>query len=118
MFRFLALELASRKILEFPQQPGPRKFICEKFTACSSPNTKAKIIESFIDPKGTVRVVIATVAFGMGLDTPNVRQVVHWGPPEDLELYVQETGRGGRDGAQTTATTQRIFLELDTQHMP
>ena len=104
VFRFLALELASRNILEFPQQPGVRKFVCEKFTACSSPKTKSNIIESFTDPKGTVRIVVATVAFGMGLDTPNVRHVIHWGPPSDIELYVQETGRGGRDGAKTTAT--------------
>ena len=82
-----------------------RKFVCEKFTACSSPKTKSNIIESFTDPKGTVRIVVATVAFGMGLDTPNVRHVIHWGPPSDIiELYVQETGRGGRDGAKTTAT--------------
>lgn len=47
---------------------------------------------------------MATVAFGLGLDSPNVRHVVHWGPPEDLELYVQETGRGGRDQNFSTAT--------------
>ena len=40
----------------------------------------------------------------MGLDTLNVRHVMHWGPQNDLELYVQETGRGSRDGAKFTAT--------------
>ena len=104
IFQFLTLELASRNVFEFRDEPGPRKFICEKFTACSSPKTKRNIIDSFTRPNGVVRIVIATVAFGMGLDTPNVWQVIHWGPAEDLELYVQETGRGGRDGAPTRVT--------------
>lgn len=39
----------------------------------------------------------------MGLDSPNVRTVIHWGPPEDLEMYVQETGRGGRDNILSDA---------------
>lgn len=46
---------------------------------------------------------MATVAFGIGLDSPNVREVIHWGPPEDLELYVQETGRGGCDNLPSNA---------------
>ena len=39
----------------------------------------------------------------MGIDVPNIHTVLHWGPPSDLECYVQETGRGGRDGCTTNA---------------
>lgn len=52
----------------------------------------------------------ATIAFAMGLDAPNVYQVIHWGPPDDIEMYVQETGRAGRDGL-----CSRALLYFDKQ---
>jgi len=70
--------------------------LVDMFTACTTPDVKECIIKSFVNPGSRLRIVVSTVAFGVGLDCPNVYRIIHWGPPSDLESYIQETGRDRR----------------------
>jgi len=82
-------ELVTRALLRSSVRAAP-------YHAGLSPGIRRRVLRAFLTDQ--VRVIVATSAFGMGIDKPDVRQVLHWGPPPTLEAYYQEAGRGGRDG--------------------
>ena len=77
--------------------------LVDMYTSVTVPSVKEEIEKSMKDKDSTLRILVCTTAFGMGIDCQGVRSVIHWGPPKDIENYIQEVGRGGRDGRSTTA---------------
>lgn len=61
---------------------------------------------------GQLRIVVATVAFGMGLDKSDVRAIIHFNLPRSFESYVQEIGRAGRDGLPSHC---HVFLDPEVR---
>ncbi|XP_078282213.1 ATP-dependent DNA helicase Q4 [Rhinoraja longicauda] len=74
----------------------PLKWIADCYHAGMSASERRRIQNNFMS--GQLRVVVATVAFGMGLDKADVRGIIHYNMPKGFESYVQEIGRAGRDG--------------------
>ena len=72
-------------------------------------HNKDVILKSLVVPDEVVHVVFTTVALGMGVDLRDVNSIIHYGAPNRLEDYVQESGRGGRSGGDAVST---IFWKL------
>lgn len=103
-------------ILDPPGSPNYVKHrVVDMFTHCTHPTIKKKIIEQFTS-ESSLRIVIATVAFGLGMNCPNIRLVMHWGLSQDMESYVQESGRAGRDGKQSLAILWKQSQDLNKQY--
>lgn len=84
--------------------PNISKFrLVDMFTSPTQKAVKDDIIHSFSEHGSRLRIVVCTVAFGMGIDCLDVSQIVHWGPSADLQSYIQETGHAGRNGNKACA---------------
>jgi ATP-dependent DNA helicase RecQ len=90
-------ELAA--LLDTPERPA------RAYHAGLGHRRRDEIHRRFADPRPSV--VVATIAFGMGVDAPHVRFVFHADPPESVDAYYQEVGRAGRDGAPALAVLFR-----------
>jgi ATP-dependent DNA helicase RecQ len=85
-------ELVTRALLRMGVRAAP-------YHAGLTAVTRRRVLRAFLADRAPV--VVATSAFGMGIDKPDVRRVLHWGPPHSVEAYYQEAGRAGRDGRRS-----------------
>lgn len=105
--------LSRKKVEELAEMLQVNNIKALPYHAGMDGQTRSENQDAFLHEK--VDVIVATIAFGMGIDKPDVRFVIHYDMPKSLEGYYQETGRAGRDGGEGQCIT--FYTAKDLQKM-
>ena len=103
LYRWLMTELDINAFKDKVRHFGNR--MLDMYHSHSDEDSRVRVQEAFTKSDSHIRVVVATVALGLGVDIPDLRIVVHWGLEKSVLVYWQEVGRAGRDGKPAIAIT-------------
>ena len=97
-------KLLGQNVTEPPGIPAVLPFrMVHLFTSASRVELREDILHNFCKSNSTLRLLIATTAFGLGVDCHCITRVINWGAPNSVEELVQESGRARRDGSNSEA---------------
>ncbi len=102
-----------KKTKDIAYELNKQGIVADFYHAGLTAEERSKKQEDWINNK--IRIIVSTNAFGMGIDKPDVRSVVHIDPPDNLEAYFQEAGRGGRDEKKAYAVL--LYNEGDKESL-